>query len=151
MNGIHDMGGMQDMGPIRYEKNEPVFHEPWEGRVYVIRRAMGAWKKWTTDHARHEIEKLPPSDYLRMSYYERWLVSTENLIVNAALITRDELESGKPAAGSAKATPPLKSADMQTVHEPTKVTRHHANLKPQFKLGERLRARNMYQTDHVGL
>ena len=31
MNGIHDMGGMQDMGPIRYEKNAPVFHAPWEG------------------------------------------------------------------------------------------------------------------------
>ena len=31
MNGIHDMGGMQDMGPIKYEKNEPVFHAAWEG------------------------------------------------------------------------------------------------------------------------
>ena len=31
MNGIHDMGGMQDMGPIKYEKNEPVFHASWEG------------------------------------------------------------------------------------------------------------------------
>jgi len=145
------MGGMQDMGPIRYEKNEPVFHEPWEGRVYVIRRAMGAWKKWTTDHARHEIEKLPPSDYLRMSYYERWLVSTENLIVNAALITRDELESGKPAAGSAKATPPLKSADMQTVLVRPKVTRPDANVKPKFKTGDRVRARNIHPTGHVRL
>ena len=36
MNGIHDMGGMQDMGPIKYEENEPVFHAPWEGRVYAM-------------------------------------------------------------------------------------------------------------------
>ena len=26
MNDIHDMGGMQDMGPVQYEKDEPVFH-----------------------------------------------------------------------------------------------------------------------------
>ena len=32
MNGVHDMGGMHGMGPIDYEKNEPVFHQPWESR-----------------------------------------------------------------------------------------------------------------------
>ena len=42
MNGIHDMGGMQDMGPIKYEKNEPVFHAPWEGRVYAMSAAVTA-------------------------------------------------------------------------------------------------------------
>ena len=36
MNGVHDMGGMHGMGPIKPEPNEPVFHEPWEGRVYGL-------------------------------------------------------------------------------------------------------------------
>ena len=45
MNGVHDMGGMQGMGAIWYEKDEPVFHAPWEGRVYAMNRAMGAWGK----------------------------------------------------------------------------------------------------------
>ena len=44
MNGIHDMGGMQDMGPIKYEKNEPVFHAPWEGKVYAMSAAVTATK-----------------------------------------------------------------------------------------------------------
>jgi len=151
MNGIHDMGGMQDMGPLAYEKNEPVFHEPWEGRVYVIRRAMGAWKKWTTDHARHEVERIPPADYMRMSYYERWLVSTEELIVKAGLITRTELESGKPSPGSTKATPPLKTADMQAVLVRPKVARPEANVKPKFKVGEHVRARNIHPAGHIRL
>ena len=43
MNGVHDMGGEQGMGPIQYEKDEPVFHAPWEGRVYAISRTLGAW------------------------------------------------------------------------------------------------------------
>ena len=40
MNGVHDMGGEQGMGPIQYEKDEPVFHARWEGRVY---RSTGHW------------------------------------------------------------------------------------------------------------
>lgn len=71
MNGVHDMGGQQGMGPVQYEKNEPVFHAPWEGRVYALNRAMRAWGKWSLDNDRHAIELLPPADYLRMSYYER--------------------------------------------------------------------------------
>ncbi len=73
MNGIHDMGGMQDMGPIQREENEPVFHHPWEGRVAAMNRALGAWGKWNIDAGRYGIELLPPADYLRMSYYEKWL------------------------------------------------------------------------------
>ena len=36
MNGIHDMGGMHGLGPIEAEKNEPVFHARWEGRVLAL-------------------------------------------------------------------------------------------------------------------
>ncbi len=36
MNGVHDMGGQHGMGPVQYEKNEPVFHAEWEGRVYAL-------------------------------------------------------------------------------------------------------------------
>ena len=42
MNGIHDMGGMHGMGPIRHEADEAVFHELWEGRMHAISRAIGA-------------------------------------------------------------------------------------------------------------
>jgi hypothetical protein len=40
MKGVHDMGGDQDMGPVQYEKDEPVFHAPWEGWVHAINRAL---------------------------------------------------------------------------------------------------------------
>ena len=49
MNGVHDMGGMQDMGPVKEERNEPVFHHPWEGRVFAITRSMSAMARaWLT-------------------------------------------------------------------------------------------------------
>ena len=75
MNGVHDMGGMHGMGPIQYESNEPVFHEPWEARVFALNLAGLALGKWTLDAARHAVERIPAPDYLRMSYYERWLQS----------------------------------------------------------------------------
>ena len=53
MNGVHDMGGMHGMGPIAPEADEPVFHEPWEGRVMALNRATAALGKWNIDAGRH--------------------------------------------------------------------------------------------------
>ena len=107
MNGIHDMGGMQGMGPIEAEKNEPVFHAPWEGRSMALNLAAGAWGKWNIDASRHQIELIPAAEYLRMSYYERWLAGLIELMIKTKLVTRAELDSGKPAPGAAKSVPPL--------------------------------------------
>src|SRR5262245_642731 len=107
MNGVHDLGGMHGMGPMRYETHEPVFHADWEGRVYAMNRAMGAWRKWNLDAWRHDIEILPPSDYLRMSYYEKWFAALEKRVVKYGFVTQQEFENGKPAAESTKSTPVL--------------------------------------------
>ena len=115
MNGIHDMGGMQDMGPIQREENEPVFHQPWEGRVFAMNRAIAAWRKWNIDAGRYGIELLSPADYLQMSYYEKWLTRNLELLVKSGLVTREEIETGKPAPGSQKATPSLNAAAASAV------------------------------------
>ena len=93
MNGVHDMGGQQGMGLVQSEKNEPVFHSPWEGRVYALNRAMRAWGKWSLDTDRHALELLPPADYLRMSYYERWFTRLAEQVVKYGLVTNEEMES----------------------------------------------------------
>jgi nitrile hydratase len=92
MNGIHDMGGMDGFGPIQREEDEPVFHEAWEGRVLALTRACGAWGKWNIDKSRFGIEQMPPEDYLRASYYEKWLWRLEKLLVDAGMMTREELD-----------------------------------------------------------
>ena len=63
MNGVHDMGGLQGMGPVPYEKDEPVFHAKWEGRIYALTRAMRALRKWHLDADRYALEVMPPVDY----------------------------------------------------------------------------------------
>src|SRR5262249_51390814 len=107
MNGAHDLGGMQNLGPIEYEKDEPVFHAPWEGRTYALNRAMRALCKWNLDTDRHGLETLAPADYLRMSYYERWAVRLFAQVVEFGLVTKQEIESGKPDPDSEKGAPAL--------------------------------------------
>ena len=110
MNGIHDMGGMQDMGPIRREKNEPVFHATWEGRVFALEWANP--REWPYSEERLHIESIPPADYLRMSYYEKWLVGMTEAMVKNGMVTRAELESGTASAALAK--PPHQVANHHT-------------------------------------
>src|SRR5207247_1352033 len=95
MNGVHDMGGMHGMGPIEHEKNEPVFHAPWEARAYALNRAMGAWGKWNIDASRHAKEVIPATEYLRMRYYEKWITGLVELMVEHGLVTRQEVARGK--------------------------------------------------------
>ena len=93
MNGVHDMGGMQDMGPIQYEKNEPVFHARWEGRSLALNLAAGAWRKWNIDASRHEIELIPPAEYLRMSYYEKWLTALVPILTKTGMASAADQSS----------------------------------------------------------
>ena len=100
MNGVHDMGGMQDMGPVRPEKNEPVFHAAWEGRVFAMNLAIDS--DWPGGSGRYQRELIPPAEYLRMSYYERWLTSLSELLVKSGMVTRTELESGAAQGAGTK-------------------------------------------------
>ncbi len=91
MNGIHDMGGMDGFGPIGREPNEPVFHEPWEGRVFALSTAMGDMMPFSIDQFRYMREQIDPITYLEASYYEHWLIVLERQLAETGLVTRDEI------------------------------------------------------------
>jgi len=152
VNGVHDMGGMQGMGPIQYEKNEPVFHARWEGRVLAMVRAMGFWNKWNIDASRYSKEVIPAAEYLRMSYYEKWFTGLVALIAKSGLVTPAELEAGKRAKGSPKATPPLTAAMVALlVSKWNNATGRNVPVAPSFKVGQGVRARNINPTGHTRL
>ncbi len=145
MNSIHDMGGMQNMGPLQYEKNEPVFHSDWERRVYAM--------VWATDFPpsfRYQIEQIPPAEYLRMSYYEKWLTAFVALMLKHGMITPSELETGKPVAGTRK-------GELLTAAQvPVKLTKRYPRIQnvavaPRFQVGQAVRARNMNPITHTRL
>jgi len=86
MNGVHDLGGMQDFGPVVTEPDEPVFHADWERRAFAMRLAMGSWRRWNIDMTRWSIEQLPPVEYLSTSYYEHWFDSLLQLLEQTGLV-----------------------------------------------------------------
>ncbi|MGP0075193.1 MAG: nitrile hydratase subunit beta [Bryobacteraceae bacterium] len=151
MNGVHDVGGLQDMGPVQHEKEEPVFHAPWEGRIYGMDRSLRFIGRWNLDAWRHQIELLPPADYFRMTYYERWLRVNEQLAVKHGLVTPKELETGAPDPGSAKAIPALTAAVAARRFDRGIPSSHDPGVPPQFQVGQRVRARNMNPTGHTRL
>ena len=152
MNGVHDMGGMHGMGGVEHEANEPVFHEPWEGRVYAMTRAVRAGgSRQNLDNSRYLLEQLPPADYLRMGYYERWFVRLENQLVALGIITRDELATGRAAAGSPKGEPRLTAATAPDVVARRNSARRNVRVNPRFKVGQRVRERNIHPTGHTRL
>ena len=92
MDGVHDLGGKQGFGPIRYTHDAKAFHERWEVRVnslyaHAVRRGI-----FNMDEYRHAIERMDPRHYLTAGYYERSLTSLATLCVEKGLIPREELE-----------------------------------------------------------
>jgi nitrile hydratase len=151
MNGVHDMGGLQGMGPVQHEENEPVFHAPWEGRTHALTMAMRAWRKWSLDTDRHAIELLPQADYLRMSYYERWLTKLAAQVVNFGFVTKEEMAGGKAAPGFSKARPALSVAAASNFVNRGIASSDDPAVAPLFKVGERVRARNIHPQGHTRL
>jgi nitrile hydratase beta subunit len=145
MNGIHDMGGMQDMGPLDYEKNELVFHAPWERRTFAI-----WWAADTPPGYRYQAEIIPPVEYLRMSYYERMLVAMTELMVASGMITRAELETGKPVQGTRKAEL-LTLAQVPAALIKSEPSIRSLPIAPRFKTGQQVRARNLNPVTHTRL
>ena len=90
MNGVHDMGGMDGFGKVEPEPNEPMFHTEWEARVLAMVRAMGAAGAFNIDTSRFYREALPPQVYLSSSYYRKWLLGLEDLLIDAERRLADE-------------------------------------------------------------
>jgi nitrile hydratase len=76
---VNDVGGQTGFGPLRIEDDEPPFHADWEARVYALNGALLRRGVYNIDQFRDAIERIPPQEYLRAGYYERWLLAVESL------------------------------------------------------------------------
>jgi nitrile hydratase len=91
MNGAHDMGGMHGFGPINPEPDEPVFHAEWEKRVFALTVATGFGGEWNIDMVRFARESTDPAIYLRSTYYEKWLLGLQRLLIERGQLSEDEI------------------------------------------------------------
>jgi nitrile hydratase subunit beta len=135
VDGMHDLGGKQGFGAVRYTVDAQPFHEPWEVRVnslygLAVRRGI-----FNMDEYRHAIERMDPRHYLAASYYERSLTGLATLLVEKGVVTREELE--KRAQGRF----PLAA--------PSAPGRTNLPTRECFHPGDRVRVRTDYVSGHV--
>jgi nitrile hydratase beta subunit len=144
MDGIHDMGGMHGFGKVVPEKDEPVFHAPWEGHCLALNRAMGAIGAWSIDEGRAGIEAL------ESSYYKKWALRLENMVIARGLAGADEIAAGHALRSGNRLNRKLQIADV-----PRTLSRGSFGRTPQsaprFKIGDRVRTKNIHPPTHTRL
>lgn len=151
MNGAQDMGGMMGFGPVLSEKDEPVFHAPWERRAFALTLAMGAPGGWNIDQSRAARESLNPAEYLAKSYYEIWIAGLEKLMAERGLVTLDEIDAGR-SLHPPKAVPRVLMAEkVPAVLAAGGPSERVAAAPQRFQVGQHVRAHNVHPTGHTRL
>ena len=86
----HDLGGVSRF------LCEPIDAEPhtlteFDRTVDALRQILGAKGVMSVDELRRGIEAIPEADYLRLSYYEKWIRSIADNLLARGVITEPEL------------------------------------------------------------
>jgi nitrile hydratase subunit beta len=135
MDGMHDLGGKQGFGRVRYTLDAPAFHAAWELRANSLYAFAVRCGIFNMDEYRHAIERMEPRHYLSASYYERSLTGLATLCVEKGLVTRDALEARVQGAF------PLAAASAPG--------RTNLSAREHFEPGGRVRVREDYVPGHV--
>jgi nitrile hydratase subunit beta len=88
----HDLGGVAKF------MCEPVDIEPhglteFDREVDALRQMLAVKQLMSVDELRRGIEAIPEADYLRLSYYQRWIRSITDNLLRRGVITEAELRA----------------------------------------------------------
>jgi nitrile hydratase subunit beta len=86
---VHDRGGWPTDAPIDRSEHELA---DWEVLTDAIVGALGERGVMNVDELRRGIESMPPAEYERASYYERWLHSVETILTEKGVLAPGELD-----------------------------------------------------------
>ena len=135
MDGMHDLGGKQGFGPVRYSSTAAAFHAEWEKRANALVALAVKRGIFNMDEYRHAIERMDPRHYLFASYYERSLTGLMTLLVEKGVVQREALEA---LAGG---TVPLSG--------PSAPGRPNASSRERFVPGDRVRVKEEFVPGHT--
>ena len=88
--GVHDMGGLP-AGKVEATEHD---YALWEKRVDALLVVLSKKGHVKVDELRRNIETLGVEAYDKMSYYERWIYSISQTLIQRGIITIDELGRG---------------------------------------------------------
>ena len=151
MNNLHDMGGMQGYGPIKFDDLTHVFHAPWERRAFALTVAMNTAKQWNIDRSRSMRESLPPLRYLSNTYYQIWLDGLERLLLDAKLVTSEELETGTATSAGSVGVRAIGHQEMPAALLKGWPSDRERQIPAKFAIGDQVRTRQIHPQTHTRL
>jgi nitrile hydratase subunit beta len=157
VNGVHDIGGIDGFGPIHREPDEPVFHDEWEGRVFGMSMLGAGLPPITLDARRHQLERLPPVEYLSFSYYERWLARVEQALVETGTLAREEIDKRiqeivtQPDSPMPRCEDPERADGIASTLRAGRPAARKIRQKPRFAIGDKIVTRNLNPHGHTRL
>ena len=109
---VHDVGGLE-FGPIDRSEHDLAL---WEKRTDAMLILLRDNKRrvLSVDAHRRMIESYGEQEYDRTTYYEKWIRSVRNLLVEQDVLTREEIEA-KMAEVRAKHAKAGRKAAKETV------------------------------------
>jgi nitrile hydratase len=113
--------------------------------------AMGAAGRWNIDKSRHARERRDPAEYLSSTYYEIWAKGLERLLVEAGLVSADELRAKKVLDPPAPVAGVLAAENVPAAMARGGSTERTAAGPARFAVGDRVVARTMHPSGHTRL
>jgi nitrile hydratase subunit beta len=158
MNGVHDLGGTDGLGPVApiKEGEEPLFYADWERATFAM-LVPSFLAGINLDEFRHGIERMHPAEYLSSRYYEHWLHTYEKNLTEKGVIDPDEFEEKvryyreNPDAPLPDRQDPEQTKQLLDVMHAGASTRMPAQGEPKFKPGQPVRTRNHHPSGHTRL
>jgi nitrile hydratase subunit beta len=151
VDGIHDMGGMHGFGPAVFSGSADAYHERWESRVFAMSTIVGI-DGIGSGSGRAIREEMPPEEYLRASYYERWLWSTEERLLRKGAIGAGEVDRWVERLRGGEAPPT--TSDGEQIERALAVCRREPRPLPPanetvFAVGDSVRVQRMRPAGHT--
>lgn len=93
MIDMSDNRSVNDIGGLLNEPFNPQEHnyEPWEKRVHALRELLAIKGMLSADVLRKNIETLGAEKYEKLSYYERWIHSISQTMLERGTLSNKEL------------------------------------------------------------
>lgn len=153
---MHDLGGKPGFGQVDQSGDDAVFHDRWEAKVFAMvgaGSAAGAW--YNTDRFRHAVERIDPEAYLTQGYYGRWLGGVETLLVEAGIVSQEEITLRAIARGASRndlvAAQPSQSPDPLGQPPGSSGSDRSISDAPKFKIGDQVRSLANRVSQHTRL
>ena len=145
------MGGMHGFGSVVVPGGEAPYHERWEPRVFAMWAVTGA-EGLTSGSGRVLREQMPPEEYLRASYYERWQWSNEQRLLAAGTIAAGDVDGWVERLRGGELAPTW--ADPTQLARVLQVVRTESEElaaagETRFASGSRVRVRRMHPAGHT--